>query len=141
LLKAFTECPYVARTDESSAVFAVVHGKQDRTPVRKKKNTTLSSKKKQRQHTALRLLNDPIRSPVNYEFLRKTSTNTIGDLSPGLTIIDTSAWRQLSDPFNPTRLDTANEEADRNVWYLFLYDVFLDGECHVEADEIPSFVT
>jgi hypothetical protein len=129
LQKAFAEDPgpSVARVDEYNALFTVVHGKQDRTPVRNKKNMTSLSKNKQLKHNALRLFKDPIRSPVNSKFLKKTTTNTIYDPSPGLAIIDTPVWQKFSDPFNPTILATVKEAADKNVWYSFLYDVFLDG--------------
>jgi hypothetical protein len=113
LLKAFAKGSFVSHADESNPLFAVAHGKQDRTPVRKKKNKTSSSKKmKQRQHKLLELFNYPIRSPVNSQFLKKTSTNTIVHISPGLSIVDTSAWQQFSEPFNPTRLAMVKETAD-----------------------------
>jgi hypothetical protein len=104
-----------------------VDGKQHMTPVRKKMNRTHVSKKKKHQHKVLCLFNAPIRSPVNSQFMTKTSTNSSDDHIPGIVTIDTSAWIQYSDPWNPTRLTMAREATDRNGWYSFLYDVFLDG--------------
>jgi hypothetical protein len=57
-LKVFAEGPSVAHVDASNALFAVVYGKQDRTPVIKKKNKTSSSE-------VLPLFNDPIPSHTN----------------------------------------------------------------------------
>jgi hypothetical protein len=70
----------------------------------------------------------------------KAAMYTIEHLSPGITIIDTSARKHFSDPFNPTRLAIVKEAVDMNVWSSFLYDVFLDGGCHAWVEEIPSFI-
>jgi hypothetical protein len=64
--------------------------------------------------------------------MKKTSTNSIDDPITGLATIDTSAWIQFSDTFNPTRLVTVKEAAYRNVRYSFLYDVFIDGRVALE---------
>jgi hypothetical protein len=98
--------------------------------VRKKKNRTSSPKMEKRQHKVLYyLFNDPIRLPVNSEFMKKTSANSIADHIPGIATIYTTAWIQVSYPFNPTGLVMVMEASHRNVWYSFLYDVFIDGGC------------
>jgi hypothetical protein len=83
-LGAFAEGTHVALPDASNELFtmadkeshdlrltryvvsAVVYGKQHRSA------TTIPKKKKENMHHVLHLYNDPIRSPVHQEFMKKT---------------------------------------------------------------------
>jgi hypothetical protein len=91
LLNAFTQGSHgdaraSAFLEARALLKAFAHGSPDKTPVRKKKNKTSSKKKK--WHNLLELLNNPIRSTVNFQYSIGTSTNTHEHLSAGLTFFD-----------------------------------------------------
>jgi hypothetical protein len=109
--------------------------------LRKKKNMIPVAKKKKHQHTVLRLLNDPIRSSVNSEFMTNTSTDMIDDNLLDLATIGTHAWDKYSDPWDPPQIVMLKNAEDSNVWYSFIYDVFLGVGYHVRVEEVPYFIT
>jgi hypothetical protein len=75
------------------------------------------------------LFNGPVLSPLHPEYMTRTSTNRAEDLLPDMAIINKSAWVHFyPDPWHPTRLALVKTEADTNLWYSFIYDIFLDGK-------------
>jgi hypothetical protein len=96
---------------------------------KKQKVVETTRKKNTFPRHALPMFNDPVSSPVLPKYFERASLNLPGNDFPGMVIINRSAWLELyPDPWHPTIFPLVKTASETNLWYSFLYDIFLDGK-------------
>jgi hypothetical protein len=96
---------------------------------KKKKLVMPRNKNKSHPRHALPMFNDHVSSPVLPKYFARQFTNLLGQELKNLEIVDRSKWLTLyPDPWDPTRFSFVKKASETNYWYVFLYDMFLDGK-------------
>jgi hypothetical protein len=88
------------------------------------------------------MFNDPVSSPVLAKYFGKASINLPGHDFPGMDIVERSEWLELYlDPWHPTILFVFKTASKTNLWYSFLYDIFLDGKLSCWGDKSSNVLS
>jgi hypothetical protein len=75
------------------------------------------------------MFNDHVFSTVLPKYVARQSTNLVGQALKPLEIVNRLKWLTLyPDPWEPARLSLVKKAPTANYWYVFLYDMFLNGK-------------
>jgi hypothetical protein len=72
------------------------------------------------------MFNDPVLLPVLPKYFQRASINLPGHTFPTMVIVDRSKWLELYP--DPSILSLVKKASETNLWYSFLYDIFLYGK-------------